>query len=250
MSDLATNISSQPIQADIPLWQKIGGALLLLAAIAIPIIVVLTGKKRKPPGPPTPTPTPPPYSCKPGVGQKGTCTPDANGRFKNAADCQKYCGDSRNNSSWKCSSGSTYAVYEDKTLTDVQKNVLIKGKGVTDPKNYACISGCTGTGECSVLSKDNKLWDVDGVPYTCLTVGHVVPEYQKNFCDTYSYNESNPTDKCEKCVLEQNCPSVVGQRATNTQWRCCNVQGEDDIQVPTSCTYSPYSTINENAGVY
>ena len=50
MSDLATNISAQPIQAGIPLWAKIVGALLLVAAIAIPIIVVLTGKKGKPSG--------------------------------------------------------------------------------------------------------------------------------------------------------------------------------------------------------
>ena len=54
MSDLATNISAQPIQAGVPLWAKIVAALLLIAAITIPIIVVLTGKKGKPSGPPPP----------------------------------------------------------------------------------------------------------------------------------------------------------------------------------------------------
>ena len=39
------NINSQPIPIVVPLWAKILGVLLLVAAIAIPIIVVLTGKK-------------------------------------------------------------------------------------------------------------------------------------------------------------------------------------------------------------
>ena len=53
------NINSQPIPIIVPLWAKILGVLLLVAAIAIPIIVVLTGKKRKPPGPSPPGPSPP-----------------------------------------------------------------------------------------------------------------------------------------------------------------------------------------------
>ena len=54
------NINSQPIPIVVPLWAKILGVLLLVAAIAIPIIVVLTGKKGKPSGPsPGPSPAPP-----------------------------------------------------------------------------------------------------------------------------------------------------------------------------------------------
>jgi len=55
MSDSSMNINSQPI----PLWAKILGVILLLAAIAVPIIVIATRKKGNP-APPTPKPTPHP----------------------------------------------------------------------------------------------------------------------------------------------------------------------------------------------
>ena len=124
--------------------------------------------------------------------------------------------------------------------------------GGTDPKKYACVQGCSA--ECSVLSKDNTLWDVDGVPYTCLT-GDDIPEYQKNFCDTYpqSYYEG----LCEYCIKN---PTVSDCWKTHKQssgppgppgsparkYCCATVNKYGEIQVPKSCIYS----VNENAGVY
>ena len=74
------NISSQPIPIVIPLWAKILGVLLLVAAIAIPIIVVLTGKKRKPSGP-----SPQKYGCK-----NNTCVKDENGTYT-SSNCNSEC---------------------------------------------------------------------------------------------------------------------------------------------------------------
>ena len=80
MSDSTMNISSQPIPIVIPLWAKILGVLLLVAAIAIPIIVVLTGKKRKPSGP-----SPQKYGCK-----NNTCVKDENGTYT-SSNCNSEC---------------------------------------------------------------------------------------------------------------------------------------------------------------
>ena len=148
-----------------------------------------------------------------------------------------------------------YPVYTDETLTDVQRTVL-KGAvdGGTDPKKYACVQGCPG--EC-VLSKDkdNKLWDVDGVPYTCLT-GDDIPEYHKNFCDTYpkSYTQQGSCEYCLTNPHSSDCwkthkqsSGPPGPPGSPARKYCCDtVNKYGEIQVPISCAYS----VNENAGVY
>ena len=201
------NISSQPIPIVVPLWAKILGVLLLVAAIAIPIIVVLTGKKGKPAGPspgpapgPAPGPSPPPTPPKPKVGD--SCGAKVNGiqfgvlGIKNLLAGQKI---------GKKIKSKTYAGLKDcVTVAQETKGAVYLGvSSSTDKKSQVCnVYGNGGTTPTAPTDEytwkfTNKITDCGcdvgfAPPVEGTSINDMCNACDSKFTDCVGYNDDSP----------------------------------------------------------
>ena len=167
------NINSQPIPIVIPLWAKILGVLLLVAAIAIPIIVVLTGKKG-----PSPGPSPQKYSCK-----NNTCVKDENGTYT-SSNCNSECSTSPQKYSCK---NNTCVKDENGTYTSSNCN----SECSTSPQKYSCKNNTCVKDENGTYTSSNCNSECSTSPqkYSC----------KNNTCvkdENGTYTSSNCNSEC------------------------------------------------------
>ena len=169
MSDSSMNINSQPI----PLWAKILGVILLLAAIAVPIIVIATRKKGNP-APPTPKPTPHPAPPTPHPVPLGgdcsasqpcvsglACVPTREKGNPIKHTCRQAKATARNCWEYECvdDKGNPikhYDVFDEANLTGPQWQTIVDNLQGRGWDQVSCLEGCIGT--CKSTSAHSPLY--------------------------------------------------------------------------------------------